>query len=59
MILLTYGIVFGVLARNFFAGQLKFNFLGYYDLNGTYVPRSNFDSLRETVTSLFVIICSD
>ncbi|CAD8122599.1 unnamed protein product [Paramecium sonneborni] len=59
LILFVYGLVIGLMGRNFFAGQLRFNELGFYDLNGSYIPRANFDSMRETITSLFIIICSD
>ncbi|CAD8121628.1 unnamed protein product [Paramecium sonneborni] len=59
LILFVYGLVIGLMSRSFFAGQLRFNDQGYYDLNGSYVPRANFDSMRETITSLFIIICSD
>ena len=59
LIFVIYGLVIGLIGRNFFAGKLRFNDLGFYDLNGTYIPRANFDTMRETITSLFIIICSD
>ncbi|CAD8200710.1 unnamed protein product [Paramecium pentaurelia] len=59
LILLVYGLVIGLMGRNFFAGKLRFNEQGLYDLNGSYIPRANFDTMRETITSLFIIICSD
>lgn len=52
-------IVIGVLGREYFAGQLHFDDLGNYDKSGKNIPRINFDGIRETITSLFVIICSD
>ncbi|CAK63939.1 unnamed protein product (macronuclear) [Paramecium tetraurelia] len=59
LILFIYGLVIGLMGRNFFAGKLRFNDLGFYDLDGSYIPRANFDSMRETITTLFIIISSD
>ncbi|CAD8171918.1 unnamed protein product [Paramecium octaurelia] len=59
LVFLTYMIVIGILGREYFAGELIFNEQGNYDKQGSYIPRANFDSIRNTVSSLFIIICSD
>ena len=52
-------IVIGILGREYFAGMLHFNDLGNYDEQGKNIPRANFDNIRNTISSLFIIICSD
>lgn len=59
LVFLAYMIVIGVLGREYFAGQLRFDDFGNYSKNGKNIPRINFDGIRDTVSSLFVIICSD
>jgi hypothetical protein len=51
--------IIGIIGRECFAGKLHFDKNGSYNPNETYVPRANFDGIRETLTSLFIIICSD
>lgn len=57
MVLFVY--IFSLLGMQFFAGKLRFNELGEYDLaNGT-VPRQNFDTIIWSVTTVLQTLIGD
>ena len=51
--------VFAVLGMKFFAGKLRFSSSGYVDLENGYVPRANFDTLKEAFTVIFQVIVGE
>jgi len=53
--LMFFIYIFALVGMSFYAGKLKFNEEGHVDPNGS-SPRENFDSLGETVLTLFIII---
>lgn len=59
LILCSFIIISAVLGREFFGGQLTFDMDGTYSSTGTLGTRINFDGLRESISSIFTIICSD
>lgn len=59
LIILVYAAIAGVIGRELFAGKLRFNEDSSYSIDGTVVPRINFDSLRDMFTSMSILICSD
>lgn len=53
--LLFFIYIFALVGMSFYAGKIKFNDEGHVDPNGN-SPRENFDSLGNTVLTLFIII---
>lgn len=51
--------VFAVLGMKYFAGKLRFSSTGYVDLENGYVPRANFDTLKEAYTVIFQVIVGE